>query len=126
MAGNYTYRLVLEEQNKTYHLDLCPSQLKQVRLFPRTSEISARSQPACMHHNFKFMWADEHMGPTAEGSRPVSVPDMSIQHLDARSNSRLYSPGLVTQGEQCGVAGGMAGGGIQSGANLQGRVQSDN
>ena len=30
-AGNYTFKVALEEQNITYNLDLCPSQLKQVR-----------------------------------------------------------------------------------------------
>ena len=33
-AGNYTFKVALEEQNTTYNLDLCPSQLKQVRLAP--------------------------------------------------------------------------------------------
>lgn len=29
-TGNYTFKVALEEQNQTYSIDLCPSQLKQV------------------------------------------------------------------------------------------------
>ena len=30
-TGNYTFKQVMQAQNTTYEIDLCPSQLKQVR-----------------------------------------------------------------------------------------------
>ena len=31
-TGNYTFKQVMQTQNTTYEIDLCPSQLKQVML----------------------------------------------------------------------------------------------
>ena len=33
-TGNYTFKQVMQSQNTTYEIDLCPSQLKQVLLPP--------------------------------------------------------------------------------------------
>jgi hypothetical protein len=53
-AGNYTLKVALEEANRTYSLDLCPSQLKQVRINPCIS--SHRSLGSAWTRLSRILW----------------------------------------------------------------------
>jgi hypothetical protein len=42
-TGNYTFKQVMQAQNTTYEIDLCPSQLKQVLLASPPHDMSVNS-----------------------------------------------------------------------------------